>query len=1366
MEQRITGRRTFRVFPSSPTDVWPEREAVERVVRRLSGIYAEHVELKLERWEAKFYEATKSFQEQIESTANFDLVIAIFFWRIGTELRPDVYPRPDGTAFESGTVLEVEAALKANERYGRPAVFVFRKTAKLEVIRENLEEIKRQSDLLDAWWARTFRDEEGHFLRAWEDFATTHDFEDRLEKLLTEQLQKSGQIPRGPVWDIAIRRSPYPGLRPYDSDRRAVFFGRALAIRDALDELLPAVERKDGLPALFIIGPSGCGKSSLARAGIGPALTDPGTVRGVDLWRSATVEVDGGVLTRLAAQLYEYLPELTAAPQQASAEWARLASGSPEDAAQTVSWALNRAAAAEQQRAGADRSIRAGLLLLVDQLERLFGSTDEEVRQLPAALLALANTRQVWLLLTLRSDRYAELQNNPPLLELKRRGVVYDLPAPGEAEITDAVKGPALAAGLTFEADERRARTLPRALVDDTPGADALPLLQMTLSRLFEERAGMVLTWHAYEAMGGVSGAIASHADTEVAGLSGVARRELRRLVEALVRDVVRSAQGQIRFTMVQANSAWESTPARQELVERLVKARLLVRDEPEHGRNVFRAAHEAVLRQWEPARDALEGIVDAALRRARLIQFGYGLAALVFLGLSIFAGWQWGEAKNQTQVARNQTQVADAATEQAEVERDKARTELLAIQARRSAEVYTPDDIAVAGALALESIWITRKRGWPAEAVAIEVVRSALIGLPLMVLPHGAQVKSLAALTDGRLASGGNDGSIKLWPKEREEGTGEPVVRLRDGPDVLSLVGLADGRLASLDKDGRIKIWPEEDTGAPEVRSHGRGVTSLAALTDGRLASADDDGTIKIWPKDGTGEPMVLRHGSQVLSLAVLKDGRLASGGNDGNIKFWNVNLRPNGNMDKPEVHSQGKGVTSLAVLKNGRLASGDVDGNIRLWPHQGADLVVLSHGDSRVSSLAALADGQLASGDDKGNITILSKDGRGEPVVLPHGRQVLSLAVLKDGRLASGGVDGDIKLWLKDGAGEPAVRSHDSPVFSLAALAEGWLASGGGDGSIKVWPPEVTGEPDVRSHGGQVSVSSLAVLADGRLASADAGRPAIGETERQARRDTDYKINLWPKDSKSKPTVLSVGSPINSLAVLADGRLASGDEEGNIKLWHGDSAGEPEVLSRGRTVLSLAVLADGQLAAGDLDGNIKLWPKDGTGEPMVLLHDGTGVLSLVALADGQWASGGYDRTIKLWPKERTGEPVILPNGSSVWSLAALKDGRLASGSEDGSIKLWPKGGEGGTGEPVVLSRHGPGVQSLAVLADGRLASGDDDGRIKLWLVNEQELIAALCRRAGRNLTKDKWVHYIGTDISRQPSCRGLPSNWRTLDP
>jgi WD40 repeat protein len=63
------------------------------------------------------------------------------------------------------------------------------------------------------------------------------------------------------------------------------------------------------------------------------------------------------------------------------------------------------------------------------------------------------------------------------------------------------------------------------------------------------------------------------------------------------------------------------------------------------------------------------------------------------------------------------------------------------------------------------------------------------LIRLPLLVLPHGSSVWSLAVLADGRLASGGED-QIKLWPKD---GRGEPVI-LAHGSQVQSLAVLSYG--------------------------------------------------------------------------------------------------------------------------------------------------------------------------------------------------------------------------------------------------------------------------------------------------------------------------------------------------------------------------------------------------------------------------------------------------------------------------------------------------------------------------------------------------------------------------------------------
>jgi hypothetical protein len=66
-------------------------------------------------------------------------------------------------------------------------------------------------------------------------------------------------------------RSPFPGLRPLDTDEHSVFFGRNREIDELAMRLRSTAERAD--PAvLLVVGPSGCGKSSLLRAGLLPVM--------------------------------------------------------------------------------------------------------------------------------------------------------------------------------------------------------------------------------------------------------------------------------------------------------------------------------------------------------------------------------------------------------------------------------------------------------------------------------------------------------------------------------------------------------------------------------------------------------------------------------------------------------------------------------------------------------------------------------------------------------------------------------------------------------------------------------------------------------------------------------------------------------------------------------------------------------------------------------------------------------------------------------------------------------------------------------------------------------------------------------------
>ena len=71
-------------------------------------------------------------------------------------------------------------------------------------------------------------------------------------------------------------RSPFPGLRPFDTDQHRVFFGRQREVAQLATLLRSPAERADA-GVLLVVGPSGCGKSSLVRAGLLPAMAaEPG----------------------------------------------------------------------------------------------------------------------------------------------------------------------------------------------------------------------------------------------------------------------------------------------------------------------------------------------------------------------------------------------------------------------------------------------------------------------------------------------------------------------------------------------------------------------------------------------------------------------------------------------------------------------------------------------------------------------------------------------------------------------------------------------------------------------------------------------------------------------------------------------------------------------------------------------------------------------------------------------------------------------------------------------------------------------------------------------------------------------------------
>jgi tetratricopeptide (TPR) repeat protein len=626
--------RTVRIFVSSPGDVDHERRRIERVAERLNGEFAEVAQLQTIRWETEFYRADKTFQAQIPEAAECDIVVAIFRGRIGTELPGEFAKLPDGSPYPSGTAYEVLSAIAAARAKQLPDVYVFRNNDPPLVRLDDpeatrvAEQWQRLKAFFDTWFVGT----EGPFKAAFHTFSSPDDFEVQVERLLRGWLEEKVLHGRAVLWPTATKGSPFRGLEAFGAKHSAVFFGRSRDIARAVDLWKDAAER--GAAFLIVVGASGSGKSSLSRAGLVPRLTVPGVAPAIDAWRVAAMrptELAEGPIATLAARLFDgdsaipeaesgrppALPELTESDYRTPAELAALLAHADAASLTPLLRILDRIGEELRVRQGYERPVRCDLVILVDQLDELFGDhADAAERAAFARLLKLlAESGRVWVIATLRADLYDRFLAEPNLLALKTAGASYDLAAPGPVELAEIVRKPAEAAELVFDRDPASGEGLDELLLHEADRPDMLPLLQLALNRLFEARVTVGsetrLTHTAFTALGGLSGIIDREAERAVAALGDSELAQLPRLLRQLV--TVTAAEGGDAGTLTTRTvplAAAAATDGARRLVDALVTARILLVSGEGHSAGL-QLAHQRVIADWRRARDLIAANQD-----------------------------------------------------------------------------------------------------------------------------------------------------------------------------------------------------------------------------------------------------------------------------------------------------------------------------------------------------------------------------------------------------------------------------------------------------------------------------------------------------------------------------------------------------------------------------------------------------------------------------------------------------------------------------------------------------------------------------------------------------------------------------------
>jgi hypothetical protein len=619
------------------------------------------------------------------------------------------------------------------------------------------------------------------------------------------------------------------------------------------------------------------------------------------------------------------------------------------------------------------------MVLPLDQAEELFsaevfsaGAAEEAERflELLAAVIGRINTDEVRLLVaaSIRTDRYEAMQNHPAL-DGVGTALFSELKTMPSHNFRDVIKGPAARASEAGHRLTIADNLVDQVIADAGDGADTLPLLALTLNRLYTDYGSAEeIKLDDYKSMGGMDKVVENQI-AEILFADSHDRETALGILHSAFIPWLASFNPDNDQPMRRVAFESELPPESRPLIDAFVDKRLLVRDQRE-DQVVLEVALESLLRQWDQLRIWLTEerqnlLATADLDREAKTWENSGRNDDYLLAGARLAAAEAVAAKPG--FAKRLAGAADylAASRQREEQR---RRDAITPQLVTEAKAMLAQTIPGGDIRAFQQLLAARKlTSKPDDGPILDAL--VLRSRTLKIIDTGELTWCGALSPDGqRLAVGGYRMGTRLWNVETGQPLGEPLAGHR-GP-VQSVAFSRDGRHLATASGTTVRVW-EADTGQPigEPLEHPDVVWSVAFSPDGNwLASAGTGRTLQLWDAH-TGQPLgdrIAGHTDNVCCVTFSSDGRrLASAGDDQTVRVWDAHTgQPLGN---PLTGHTGK-VHGVGFSRDGRrLASAGNDKTVRVWDADTGQQLgnPLTGHTSEVSCVAYSPGGQfLASG------------------------------------------------------------------------------------------------------------------------------------------------------------------------------------------------------------------------------------------------------------------------------------------------------------------------------------------------------------------------------------------------------------------